>query len=102
MNAGLLACTDTDGLTIYRKANRIGLRIFQRDQRHQKIALGGFRQGLIFRYDFVETFGGKACIVTLLRKTNAEYFLGFCNGRLIGRIDLNNIVVAVFLLAQDG
>ena len=48
VNAGLLTRANADCLTVYGEADRVGLRIFEGDERNDQIADGALGQGFIF------------------------------------------------------
>ena len=101
MNTGLLSGTDTDCLPVIGKANRVGLGIFQGNQRNHQIPLGTFRQGLVLGHDILQQLLVDLKIISLLFKGDTEDLLALHRLRGIRRVDLHNIVIALPLGLQD-
>ena len=92
VDSGLLSGADTDCLTVLYIAYRIGLCIFQRNQRNQKVSSICLRNFLVVCYNI-----GKHSIIDFqeivtLFKGNTEYLFPFQICRAISRINLNDIV----------
>ena len=97
MNPGLLSGTNSNCLSIFYEAYRIGLCIFQCDQCDRKVDLCRFRNFFVV-CDYI----GKQLIIDLelisaLFKCNTKYLLVLDRSRYIIRIDLDHIIISVFL-----
>ena len=75
VDAALLAGADADGLAVLRVADGVGLRVFERDEGNQEIALGAFRQIMILRHDVLEAVFRDFDIVAFLFECDAEDLL---------------------------
>ena len=101
VDAALLARADADGLPVIRIADRIRLRVFQRDERDEQVALRRARQLLRLRRDVLQAVLRDGHIVALLRERHAEDLLRLDRGRLVGRIHLDHEIAALALRLQD-
>ena len=101
VDTALLAGTNTDGLSVLDIAYRVRLGVLQRDESNNQVALGLgrerlvpcgdiFKQGGIVQFDFV----------TSLFEGHTEALLRLNGGRLVRRINLDNIVGALTLILQ--
>ena len=102
VDSGLLACADTDRLTVLDIADGVRLRIFQRDQRDDEIELLVVRDILVIGHDIGEH--GLLVdreIVSALLEGHAEHFLVLDLRRLVVRVDLHDIVIALALGLED-
>ena len=101
MNTGLLSGTDTDGLSALDIAYRVGLGIFQGDEGdfhiHQRLS----RNLFLLCYDIGEKVTVHVELIAALFKSNAEDLLFLQGIWYVGRVDLDDIVVAFFLLFQN-
>ena len=101
MHAGLLSGADADGLSVFHVADRIGLGIFQRNEGdlhvHQGIRgdlfVGGHHIGQKFIIDVQ--------LVAALLESDAVDLFSLQRSRYVIRIDLDHIVISLFLLFQD-
>ena len=101
MYTWLLSCTNTDSLSIFYETYRVGLCIFQDDQRNLHITFCFLCKLFILCHNI-----GKHCIIdlkllTALLKSYTKYFFVFQRSRYKVLIDLDHIVVSFFLLLQD-
>ena len=101
MDPRLLPGADADRLPVHRVADRIGLRVFQRDERNDEIADRGFRQILVFRDDVLEERRVDFAVVSLLLEGHAKHLLPLERLRNVGGIDLDHVVRAVPLRFQN-
>ena len=101
VDAGLLSCADTDGLSAFNVAYRVGLCIFQSDHGNDQIALSILRDIGGVGYDLAQESFIDGHLVSSLLKSDAKYLFVLNGLRLVSRIDLDHIVVAVFLCFQD-
>ena len=99
VHAGLLSGADADRLSVLRVADGIGLRIFQRDEGDEKVP---FRLGSGMSLFSVTTLSRMSLSISrsflALLKGNAEDILVLERAGLIGRIDLDHVVIAVLFL----
>ena len=96
MYTGLLTCAYADCLTVFYKAYRIGLGVFQDDQRNLQIPFCLFRQVLILCNQIGDQRIVNGKLLTSLLKRNAENFLVLQRRRTVIRIDLDHVVIAFF------
>ena len=94
MYSRLLTCTDTDCLTVLNIAYRVGLGIFESNERNKQVDLCVFWQFFVLGNDIVEQLFVDLQVVSSLFKGNTDTSL--CSDFLwnIGRIDLDYIVAA--------
>ena len=101
MDTGLLSGTDADSLTVLDIAYGIGLGILQSDQCDLHIDQGTLRDLLVHSHDIGQQIAVDIQFVTPLLEGDAVYLLALDRSRLIGRIDLDDVVGAFFLLLQQ-
>ena len=94
-------CCPADRLSVFYIADRIGLRIFQRDHGDRQIHLRRVCQFFILRHYIGEEILVNIELISPLFKCNAVYFFVLQRRRHIVRIDLDHIVIAFFLLFED-
>ena len=100
VDTGLLSCTDTDGLSAFNVAYGVGLSIFQSDHGNDQITLCILRDIGGFCYDLAQESFIDGHLVSSLLKSDAKYLFVLNRLRFVRRIDLDHIVVAVFLCFQ--
>ena len=101
MNSGLLTCSYADSLSVYCKANGVGLSILESDKSDDKIANGTLGKILILCYDICEKGAIYLEVISALLKGDTEYLLMLNgSGNVIG-IDLNDIIAALSLGLED-
>ena len=101
VNTGLLTGTDADGLSVHRIANGVGLGVLQSDQCHDQIPLCLRGQFLVGGHYVGDQFLIDLELVSALLEGDAEYLLVLQGIGHVVRVDLDDVVVAVPLLAQD-
>ena len=101
MNTGLLSCTNTDCLSVFYKADRIGLCVFQNDQGNFKVSFSFLSKFFILCNNIGDQLIINSKFLTTLLKSNAKYLFVFQRFRNIILINLDHIIVALFLLFQD-
>ena len=101
MYTGLLSCSNTDCLSAFYETYRVGLCIFQRDQRNLHIDLGSFRKIFVLGYDIGNQFIVDCQFLSSLLKCHTEYFFVLDWSRFVVLINLDDIVIAVFLLFEN-
>ena len=101
MDPGLLSCSDTDSLTALDVAHRVGLRVFKCDQGDDEISPGVFRNIFVFCYQFAQEFLIDRHLVSALLERDPENLLSLDRIRLVGRIDLDDIIIPFFLGFED-
>ena len=101
VDAALLAGADADGLAVLRVADGVGLRVLERDQGDQEVALCALWQVVVLRHDVLEAVFRDGDVVALLLKGDAEDLLALELFRLIGRIHLQDQVRALALRFED-
>jgi len=101
VDAALLTSADTNGLAILDVADRVALRVLQRDERNHEVALGLSGKLLVLRGDIgkegriVEVY-----IVAQLLKGDAKHLLALDGlGHVVG-VDFNHVVGATALCHQ--
>jgi len=97
MYTGLLTCAYTDRLSILHVADRVGLCIFQGNQRYDHVDLRVIRQLFILSHDILQQLTVDCQIISTLLKGHAKYLFALHQSRYIIRIDFNDIVLAIFL-----
>ena len=97
MNTGLLSCADTDCLSVFDKADRIGLCVLQRDQRNFQIADRLCRQFPVLCYDVGKQFIVDRKFLTSLLECDAVNLLALKRCRTIVLVHLNYDVIPVLL-----
>ena len=88
----LLSGADADCLSVFDVADRVALRIFQRDQSDDQVAFGFVREVLVLRRDISQQAFVQFDFVASLFERDAEYILVFDRGRAVGRVDLDDVV----------
>ena len=101
VNTALLSGADTDGLPVLYIADRVRLGVLQRDQRHDHIADRRFGELLVLRDQILQQLLINCEVIVPLFKGNAENILALLRGRDIVRVNLNHVVIALFLGFQD-
>ena len=101
MDAGLLSCAHTDGHTVFYIADRIGLCVFQRNQRYQQITDSCVRNIFVLRRTFCQQVRCDLRVVAALLKGNAENLLGLLFFRHVVRIHLHHKVGTFPFAFQD-
>ena len=101
MNTGLLASAHADHLAALCVADGVGLRVFQRNQGNQQVALCIFRDILVVRHHIGEHGFVDFDLIAALLKRDTVYILALHRSRLIVRVDLHHIVVALTLRLED-
>jgi len=101
VDSRLLPCADADGLTFRCVADRIRLRVFQRDQGNNHVADCFLRQVLVLRDNIRKQVFPDDQIVPALLKRHAEDLLVLDRIRHIGRIDLHDVVGTLPFRLQD-
>ena len=102
VNAALLSGTDTDGLSVLDVANRVRLRIFQRDEGDNQVALGLRCKGLVLRGDILKQ--GRVVeldFVAALLEGDAIDLLALDGLRFVCRVNLDDIVGSLALVLQN-
>ena len=101
VNPALLARTDANGLSILCIAHRIGLGIFQGDERDNEIP-GSFGGNiLIVRDNILQHICIYFYLIASLLKGNAVYILLLYRIRLIAWVNFNNIIIALAFALQN-
>ena len=101
VNAGLLPGSHTDGLTVHRVADRVGLRVFERDERDDQIPHRALGQMLLLCDDVAEQRAVDAEVVAPLLKGHAKHLLALGLGRHIVRIDAHDVIAPLFLALEN-
>ena len=101
MYAGLLACTDTDSLTVFGIADGVRLRVFERDKSDKKVAACFFREVFVRRRAVFKECFRDLCVVARLRERDAEQVFFFDFFRNVVRVDLDDIVRAFTFRFED-
>ena len=97
VDAALLARAHADGLAVLDIADRVGLGVLQRNQRHDHIERCRVGQVLVVGDDVVQHRAVDLQIVVALLEGHAKY-VALLNGLgLIRRVDLHDIVAALAL-----
>ena len=98
VDAALLSCTDTDGLTVLDVAHRVRLGIFERDKSNHEVATSCIRNLLIGSRDVLEkSIVVKIDLVASLFKGNTEDHLALYWSWLVFRIDLDYAISTLAL-----
>ena len=101
VDTALLPGANADGLAVLHIADRIGLGIFKRDKCNDHIPHGRIRERFVFRHEILQQRSIDAEVVVSLLKGDTEDILAFLqSGHVIG-INLDDVVVALFLRFQD-
>ena len=101
VDAALLTRADANRLTVLGVADGIRLRVFEHNQRHNQVALGIRRQVVIRGHEVVQQILINHKFIAPLLERDAEHLL-VLNGRgTVGRVNLNNIVIALLLHFQQ-
>ena len=75
VDAALLASTDTNCLAVISKADRVGLGVFQSNQRNNQIDFGILRQVLVIGDNILQKMFADLKVVAALLKGNTEDLL---------------------------
>ena len=97
MHPGLLSRADADGLSAFYIAYGVGLCVFQGDEGNHQVNLGRIRKLPVLRDNILQKVPVDLQVVMSLLKGDAEYLLALQGLRLIVRINLDDIVITVFL-----
>ena len=98
---GLLSGADADGLSVFHKADRVGLGVFQGNQGDLQISQSALRQILVLCHNVGQQGIVDGQLLSSLLKADAENLLVLQGSGNIVLIDLDHAVVAVFLGFQD-
>lgn len=102
VDAALLTSSDTDGLSVLDVADGVALRIFQRDEGDDQVALSLRGERLVLRRNVLEERRVvEAHLVATLLEGDAKHLLALDGGRGVGRVYLDDTVGALALLAED-
>lgn len=101
MHTALLPGADADCLAVFRIADGVRLRILERNQCNQKIALRIIRNFLVRCYDVFKQRPVDYKLVAPLLKRHAEHILMLHGRGDIIRIDPYNIIAAAALAFED-
>ena len=101
VDSGLLTCADTDGLTVFDVADRVGLGVFECNQADEQVDLCIFRQLFVLGNDILEQVGVNLQIVSTLFKGDTKHILVLDWLRNISRVDLDDVVGAFAFFFQD-
>ena len=101
MDTALLARSHADGLSVFDIAYGVGLGVFEGDEREHQVPFGRLRQGLVLRDDILQQRGADLKVVPALLKGDAEDVFVLDGLGDVGGVDLNHIVAALALGAQD-
>ena len=97
MDARLLSRADADRLSVHRVADGVRLRVFQRDEREQEVAVGRIGDVLIRRRAIREAVLCDLHIVALLLERDAVHILALDGGRRVALIHLEDQIAALAL-----
>ena len=97
VDTALLARTHSDSLSILDVTDRVGLCIFERDECNDHVDLRLFRQRMLFCDDMGKQRFIDLKVVPALMESDAKDILVFLRRGNVVRIDLHNIVAALFL-----
>ena len=101
VDTALLACADADRLAVLDVADRVGLRVLERDERQDHIVARGLGQILVFGHDVVQQAFGNLVIVVALLEGHAENVALLDGLRGIARVDLDDVIAALALSFED-
>ena len=102
VDAALLAGTDADSLTVLDVADAVRLGVLQGDEGDDEVALGISREGLVLSRDILEEGGiVETDLVAALFESDAKALLGLNGSRLIGGVNLDDVIGALALILQD-
>ena len=101
MDAALLARADADALAVLDVAYGVGLRVLEGDHGNRQVALGKAGQVLVFGDDVAEEIVADNQLVSLLLEGDAEHVLALQLFRLVGGVDLDDVVIALALGLED-
>ena len=102
VDAALLSRADADGLSVLHVADGVALGVLQGDEGNHQVALRLVREGLVGRRDVLEQ--GRVVqfdLVAPLLEGDAEHLFVFHGGRHVVRVNLDDVVGAFALFAQD-
>ena len=103
MDAALLACAHTDGLTMIGVAHAVGLGILQGDEGNDQITLLLLGHVLVLGDPVVQHgVGVDDQLVAALLEGDTVHLLVLDGSGLVVRVDSNHVVVALLLAGQDG
>ena len=101
VDTALLTGTDTDGLTVLHVADGVRLRVLQRNQGNDQVALGLRCEGLVLCGHILEEgIVVELDLVATLFESDAETLLRLDGSGLVARVDLNHIIGALALVLQ--
>ena len=102
MDTALLTCADADGLTVLHVADRVRLRIFQRDEGDDQVALGLGSEGLVLCGHILEEgVIVELDLVATLFESDTEYLLPLNRFRLVVGVYLNDVIGTLALVFQN-
>ena len=102
MDAALLAGADADGLAVLGVADGVRLRVFERNERNDHVALRVIGKILIFGDDVRKQRLVDLAVVAALLERDAEDVLLLLRGGNVGGIHLHDVVLAALFRLQDG
>ena len=99
--AGLLACADTDCLTVFYVANRVGLCVFKCNHCNCKVTFCSICKFFVFCYDVAKVFFVNFKFVSALFKCDAVNILCFYRRRNIVFINFDYVVCTFAFAFED-
>ena len=94
MDAALLAGADADGLAVLGVADGVRLRVFERNERNDHVALRVIGKILIFGDDVHKQRLVDLAVVAALLERDAEDVLLLLRGGNVGGVHLHDVVLA--------
>ena len=101
VDPGLLSGADADSLSALYIAYGVGLCVLKSDQRDRHIVAGRLRKLFVLCHDVCKQRIVDDQFISARLEGNAEHLLLLESGRLIVGVDLQDAVIALFLLSED-
>ena len=102
VNAALLTCADTDGLTVFDVANAVALRIFEGNQGNDEVALGVGREVLVDGRNVLEECRViQFHFVPALFECHAEHLFTLDRCRGVVRVNLYDVVSSLAFVSEN-
>ena len=101
MDSGLLSCTDSDSLTTFCITYRVGLCIFQCDQRNDQVDFSRIRNFFILCHNISKEIAVDFQLISSLLKSHTKYLFVLNRVRNVVWIDFDDVIFTTFFCFQD-
>ena len=101
VDTALLARPYADSLTVHRVADRVGLGVFEGDERDNQVPLGALRELPVGSDHILQQVGPDLELVAALLKGDPEDLLRLLGRGYIVRVNLDDVIVTIALALEN-